>query len=109
MSTDSLQPDKSLAWAKLQDHLAELAVHLSSCSTIALDTEFVREKTYLPQLGLIQIADRDDAWIVDPLALDVEAMAPLLEIFVNPLSVLAPGILRDLFDLFSPNSTEPAE
>ncbi|MEC9376155.1 MAG: glucose-6-phosphate isomerase [Pseudomonadota bacterium] len=24
MSTDSLQPDKSLAWAKLQDHLAEL-------------------------------------------------------------------------------------
>ncbi|MBG99829.1 MAG: hypothetical protein CMN58_05735 [Solibacterales bacterium] len=67
-----------------KDHLAELAVHLSSCSTIALDTEFVREKTYLPQLGLIQIADRDDAWIVDPLALDVEAMAPLLEIFVNP-------------------------
>ncbi len=67
-----------------KDHLAELVVHLSSCSIIALDTEFVREKTYLPQLGLIQIANRDDAWIVDPLALDVEAMTPLLEIFTNP-------------------------
>ena len=67
-----------------KDQLAELVVHLSSCSIIALDTEFVREKTYLPQLGLIQIADRDDAWIVDPLALDGEAMTPLLEIFINP-------------------------
>ncbi len=32
-----------------------------------------------------------------------------LEIFVNPLTVLAPGILRDLFDLFSPDNTQPDE
>ena len=32
-----------------------------------------------------------------------------LEIFVNPLTVLAPGILRDLFDLFSPDNTQANE
>jgi len=32
-----------------------------------------------------------------------------LEIFVNPLTVLAPGILRDLFNLFSPDNAQPVE
>ena len=32
-----------------------------------------------------------------------------LEIFVNPLTVLAPGILLDIFDLFSPDNTQANE
>ena len=67
-----------------KQRLADLASRLSERSTIALDTEFVREKTYFPQLGLIQIADRDEAWLVDPLALDARAIDPLLDVLRNP-------------------------
>ena len=35
---------------------------------IGLDTEFVRERTYWPQLALVQIALDDDVLLVDPLA-----------------------------------------
>ena len=33
---------------------------------VAIDTEFVREKTYYAQLGLVQMALLDDVVIVDP-------------------------------------------
>ena len=47
---------------------------------IGLDTEFVRERTYWPQLALVQIAlSKDDILLVDPLQPGVcEAIAPLL-------------------------------
>lgn len=46
---------------------------------IGLDTEFIRERTYWPQLALVQIAIDDDVLLVDPLVPGVpEALAPLL-------------------------------
>jgi ribonuclease D len=48
---------------------------------LALDTEFVRERTYWPQLALVQIApqDEDDILLVDPLVPGMpEALAKLL-------------------------------
>ena len=46
---------------------------------LALDTEFVRERTYYPRLCLIQAAAADDIALVDPLAItDGGALAPLL-------------------------------
>lgn len=50
--------------ASLQDYVAEL----SGNGLIGLDTEFVREKTYYPQLCLIQIAAGDSIACVDCLA-----------------------------------------
>lgn len=47
------------------DRLCEL---IADCSSVGLDTEFVRTRTYAPQLGLIQIAAGDTAVCVDPLA-----------------------------------------
>lgn len=35
---------------------------------LAVDTEFMRERTYYSQLCLTQIASRDDIWCVDPLS-----------------------------------------
>lgn len=35
---------------------------------LAIDTEFMRERTYYAQLCLTQIASRDDIWCVDPLS-----------------------------------------
>lgn len=35
---------------------------------VVMDTEFLRESTYYPQLCLIQIATPDGLWLIDPLA-----------------------------------------
>ncbi len=49
-------------------------------TTLALDTEFLREKTYYPKLCLIQAATDDGIWIIDPLAVkDLSPLGELLE------------------------------
>ncbi len=46
---------------------------------IALDTEFMRERTYRPQLCLVQLATASDCYLIDPLAgLDLAPMYELL-------------------------------
>jgi ribonuclease D len=47
---------------------------------VALDTEFVWERTYYPQLGLIQIALSDeDCYLIDPIAIkDLQPLGQLL-------------------------------
>jgi ribonuclease D len=49
--------------------LEALAQRLLHAPAIALDTEFLRERTYRAELCLLQIADGAGAWCVDPLAL----------------------------------------
>ncbi len=56
------------------------------CTILGIDTEFVRERTYRADLGLIQISDGETAWLLDPLA--VESYDPLLRMMENP------GILK---------------
>lgn len=43
---------------------------LDKIELLALDTEFLRVKTYFPKLCLIQLATEDEAVCIDPLALD---------------------------------------
>ena len=42
---------------------------------VGLDTEFIRERTYWPQLALVQIAIEDDILLVDPLVPGMRAAA----------------------------------
>ena len=59
--------------------LGEIAARLADAPAIALDTEFLRERTYRPQLCLLQLAGNGMACCVDPLpALDLDALKPLL-------------------------------
>ncbi len=44
-----------------------------------VDTEFLRETTFWPKLCLIQMATRDDAWIIDVLAEEID-LAPFFEL-----------------------------
>jgi ribonuclease D len=50
---------------------------------ICIDTEFVRQTTYWPQLGLIQMATLNDAVAIDPLLNNLE-LTPLLPVLLNP-------------------------
>jgi ribonuclease D len=56
--------------------LAAAVFRLHGARRLAIDTEFMRERTYYPQLCLVQVASDTDCYLVDPLAgLD---LAPLL-------------------------------
>ena len=65
-----------------QPTLIEFCAELHGASWLALDTEFIREQTFYPQLCLIQIASPDHLACIDPLALP--ALEPLLEVLYNP-------------------------
>ncbi len=45
-----------------------VAATVRAAGTCALDTEFLWEKTYAPQLCLVQVAVGDGIWLIDPLA-----------------------------------------
>lgn len=47
--------------------LKEVCERASACPYIALDTEFVRTRTYYPQLGLVQLYDGETLSLIDPL------------------------------------------
>lgn len=50
--------------------LEQLCERLKSASIIGIDTEFVSEDTFYPQLCLIQVATEKDLAAIDPLALE---------------------------------------
>ncbi|NNM52823.1 MAG: ribonuclease D [Pseudomonadales bacterium] len=56
-------------WVSTMGRLRSLAQDLAVKPLLAVDTEFVRVDTFYPLPGLLQMADREQAWLVDPLAL----------------------------------------
>lgn len=67
--------------------LADLCARLAKADFVCVDTEFMRENTYWPELCLIQIADSNEAAAIDPLAKDLD-MSPLLDLLVDNEDVL---------------------
>ena len=53
---------------KTREALAEAVSKLSQSDFITIDTEFIRESTYWPELCLIQMAAPGVTALVDPLA-----------------------------------------
>ena len=47
-------------------------------SALALDTEFVRTRTYYPELGLLQVSDGEHCFLFDPLILDLNVFSEIL-------------------------------
>ena len=62
--------------------LEALCKHLKEQPVIALDTEFLREKTYFAKLCLIQVASAERIACVDPLA--IEDIQLLLDVIYDP-------------------------
>ncbi len=56
--------------------LADFCRNIEAAEYCAVDTEFVREKTYYPILALIQIASQQDMACIDPLA--IKDFSPLM-------------------------------
>ncbi len=63
-----------------QETLEAFIARAHASSVLAIDTEFLREKTYYAKLCLLQLATDDEVVIVDPFAVkDLKVLAPLLE------------------------------
>ena len=67
--------------------LAALCKRLAKSPFVTVDTEFMRESTFWPELCLIQIADADEAAAIDPMANGLD-MTPLLDLLTNNEDVL---------------------
>ncbi len=61
--------------------LKEFADRAKRFAVLAVDTEFLREKTYWPRLCLIQLATEEESVVVDPFR--VKDLSDLAELFVD--------------------------
>ncbi len=69
-------------WIADVDALAVLVARLAERASIGLDTEFMRVRTYWPELALIQVAHAETVSLIDPLA--VPGLAILGKLLVDP-------------------------
>lgn len=80
---------------------------IAAADWIALDTEFLREKTYYPKLCLLQIATPDVVACIDPLALD--DLDPLLDLIFDPgITKVMHAARQDMEIFFHLRGTAPA-
>lgn len=73
---------KEPVWVRSDEELASCCQHWLTLPLIALDTEFIRVDTFYPLPGLIQVADDQRCYLLDPLLL--ENYQPLIEVFRAP-------------------------
>lgn len=64
------------------DALAQCCQHALAQPVIALDTEFVRTRTFYPALGLVQLYDGQQTSLIDPLT--ITQWQPFIELLTAP-------------------------
>src|ERR687890_1227918 len=69
------------------ESLEKLCERLARADFVAVDTEFMRENTYWPDLCLIQVASIEEAAAIDPKAEGID-LKPLLDLFVKNEDIL---------------------
>ena len=91
--------------------LADFCGQLKSSPTLAIDTEFVRERTYYHKLGLIQVSDGEHCAAIDPIR--ISSLKPFLDLISSQNAVkvfhaarqdleilyrLCDGLIQPIFD-----------
>jgi ribonuclease D len=71
-SSATNQVDIDFTWVDSNQEIVRVLSEVSGVEYYYLDTEFHREKTYFPQLALIQIAARQRVYVIDPLTIDLD-------------------------------------
>lgn len=81
-----------------QSELEAFCAQVGHGRYITVDTEFIRERTYYPRLCLLQIANKEQAAVIDPLAgLD---LAPVLALMQNPKLIKVFHAARQDIEIF---------
>lgn len=63
------------------EDLSALCARARGFSAVAIDTEFLRERTYHAKLCLVQVATPDECAVIDPLAID--DLSPLADLMAD--------------------------
>ncbi len=85
--------------------LHALVAEVAAEDAYGFDTEFHTERTYVPDLALIQVAWADKVALIDPLAVDP---APLATVFSGPGIAIAHAASQDLDVLMAACGAIPA-
>jgi ribonuclease D len=98
LRSDGGDPDRSgpadgVRWVDRPEQLEDVVEELMGVDAYAVDTEFHREKTYFPQLALVQLKWDDNRVLVDPLALD---LTPFGRALTGPATVVMHAASQDL-------------
>jgi len=63
--------------------LADFCTRVSTSAFVTVDTEFMRENTFWPQVCVVQVAGEEDAEVIDALAEGID-LTPLYDLMANP-------------------------
>ena len=88
----------TIQYINTPDQLAKLCEQIKKESWLALDTEFLREKTYYPKFCLLQIATPEWVVCVDPIALP--KLDALFEALYNPAIIKVFHSCRQDLEIF---------
>ena len=79
--------------------LAAFAERAAQAEFVTVDTEFMRDKTYWPQLCLVQVAGPDEAAAIDSLAPDID-LQPLYDLLTDTRIVKVFHAARQDLEIF---------
>jgi ribonuclease D len=88
----------SIQYINQPEQLDDLCLQISREPWVAVDTEFLREKTYYPKFCLLQIAAPDWVACVDPIA--IADLRPLLDALYNPAIIKVFHACRQDLEIF---------
>src|SRR4051794_39600546 len=83
----------NISWVDTDSAFADIIDELAEAEVFGIDTEFHRERTYYPQLALVQIVWGDEIALVDPLAVDMKHFSRALD---GPATVVMHAASQDL-------------
>ena len=104
-SNASRQERSEHEWVDTQDGLDALVGELLAAERVAVDTEFHRERSYRPQLALVQVAFDGRIALIDPTTTDIAALAAVLDADVL---VVMHACAQDIEVLFQECGTIPS-
>jgi ribonuclease D len=81
------------------EEIASLCEELAQEPFVALDTEFMRDRTYWPKLCLVQLAGKNRHAAIDPLAPGID-LTPLFALMANPAVVKVFHAARQDVEIF---------
>jgi len=81
------------------DALARFCARQTGAGFVAVDTEFMRERTYWPILCLVQVAGPEEAAAIDALAPDID-LTPLLKLMADERILKVFHAARQDFEIF---------
>ena len=102
-------PSVDHRWVDDDAGLAAVVRSLLDTDRYAVDTEFHRERTYWPQLALVQIAWEDDLVLIDPLQPDWQELLWSAPIGDGAITSMTLKIVEIVVDRRNPSEVRGAQ